>query len=96
MRHCCETMEYYATEPNKLLDYDKEDRSDALFLHNNPCGTHQRINHCPWYGTKLELNIRDVWVEILENEYEIKEPYLNRDKIPKEFKTDEWWKKRGL
>jgi hypothetical protein len=33
----------------------------------------------------------------LREEYGIKDPIFDdKDKVPPEFETDEWWKKRGL
>ena len=34
---------------------------------------------------------------MLEDEYGITDPHDKEyDKVPAEFKTDEWWKKKGL
>ena len=58
----------------------------------------QGICYCPWCGVKLPESVRDQYFDILETEYGIE---LNLDMheqegFPEEFKTDEWWKKRGL
>ena len=94
--HCCQVMQYYASTKNSLLDYDIEDRSYSFILHNDPDGTRQVMHYCPWCGKKIPCDLRDQWVKILEIEFGIIEPYLNRDKLPQEFLSDEWWKKRGL
>jgi hypothetical protein len=42
--------------------------------------------------------LKDEWFDILEKEYELDNPAWDleqKEKIPAEFKTDEWWKKRG-
>ena len=55
------------------------------------------IHYCPWCGSKLAKELSDEWLYVLEQEYGIKDPQGNdRKKVPPEFKTDEWWKKRGL
>ena len=55
------------------------------------------INFCPFCGTKFLKELSDEWYEILAKEYGIESPsYDDRDKVPQEFWTDEWWKKRGL
>jgi hypothetical protein len=42
-------------------------------------------------------DIYDDWCKILESEYGITDPRgKESDKVPAEFKTDAWWKKRGL
>ena len=57
------------------------------------------IEFCPWCGTQLMKCLKDEWFDILEKEYGLDSPAWDleqREKIPAEFKTDEWWKKRGL
>lgn len=55
------------------------------------------IYFCPWCGTKLPHNLADEWFAILAQEYNIIDPSAkDRHKVPLEFKTYEWWKKRGL
>ena len=53
--------------------------------------------YCPWCGTILPTSLSKQWYAILATEYAIEIPDLpkNAAKIPAEFKTDEWWKKRG-
>ena len=94
--HCCKVMAYYAQYKDALIDYDIEDRSYSFILHDDPDGTRLDMYYCPWCGTKIPKDIRDEWIRILETEFGIKEPYLNREKVPKEFLSDEWWKKRRL
>ena len=53
--------------------------------------------YCPFCGAKLPKELSDEWFDILEKEYGIDDPHdSQRDKVPAEFWTDEWWKKRGL
>jgi hypothetical protein len=41
--------------------------------------------------------IYNAWCDILKKEYGINDPGGSEaDKVPAEFQTDEWWKKRGL
>ncbi len=53
---------------------------------------------CPFCGTKLPKRLVGERFEILQKEYGITDPYDKKQKkrIPAEFMTDEWWKKRGL
>jgi hypothetical protein len=48
-------------------------------------------------GKKLPTSLRIEWHDILEEEYGLESPD-NRDKkkVPKEFLSDAWWKKRNL
>jgi len=56
------------------------------------------ITHCPWCGKKLPKSLREEWFNILSTEYNINHPRDEdqEQRIPKEFKSDEWWKKRKL
>ena len=49
-------------------------------------------------GTRLPIDLRNKWFDILEQEYGLDSPNSSeqRDKIPAEFLTDEWWQKREL
>jgi hypothetical protein len=58
----------------------------------------QGILYCPWCGFKFPKSLREEYFDILENELKIEiTPDMEAKKeFPKEFLTDEWWKKRGL
>lgn len=58
----------------------------------------QGILYCPWCGKKLPSRLGEKWFEILTQEYNISDPYDKKQSklVPEEFKSDEWWKKRGL
>jgi hypothetical protein len=54
---------------------------------------------CPWCGKKFSESLREKFFKVLELEYGIITDigdYKTRPDVPKEFQTDEWWKKRGL
>jgi hypothetical protein len=53
----------------------------------------QAIFYCPWSGTKLPKSVREEYFRILEEEYNIDSSTKD---IPKELKSDIWWKKRKL
>jgi len=56
-----------------------------------------KIYYFPFCGTKLPFDLADKWYEVLEKEYGITDPSVNDyNKVPPEFRTDEWWKKREL
>lgn len=58
----------------------------------------EQINYCPRCGKQYPRELSDAWFDILEKEYGLDNPNAldQRDRVPKEFWTDEWWKKRGL
>ncbi len=96
-KFCCDNMTYYVKK-NSEINYDKIFRAFFLRLiwdeHN--C-TRQQLSYCPWCGSKLAKDLDGVWSKILREEYVITDPnFDDKDKVPEEFYTDEWWKKRGL
>ena len=55
--------------------------------------------YCPWCGSKLPKRLGKEWGEVLEKEYGIDAGNVfakEWKKLPKELKTDKWWKDRGL
>ena len=86
-----------STNADPSIDYNPYLRSYSLRIVNSDYGTHESMQYCPWCGTKLPKDLDGVWSKVLREEYGIIDPNVTeRDKIPSEFKTDEWWKKRGL
>ena len=99
LEFCCNNMEAYATEKNSLVDYEPRYRSYSFYVYNHPHGTRQEMWFCPWCGANLPENLSDKWDKILSEEYNLEKPTwlpANSKKIPPEFKTDAWWKSRGL
>jgi hypothetical protein len=84
----------------KCVDYDPTERFFSVYYAGNKGeGTH--IPYCPFCGSKLpKLLVDERWDTILR---ELGPDYLPDDdnnppkkELPEEFRTDEWWKKRGL
>jgi transcription initiation factor IIE alpha subunit len=88
---CCKLMDQFLEDPKVPLNYYHIVREYGLKLYYS-CAI-QLIQYCPWCGCKLEEQLGDKYYEILEKEYGIDYPYEN---VPGEFKSDAWWKKRGL
>ena len=94
MNFCCEDMSYAVANLRTSVTYRPIDRR---FIIEGDLGL--EIDYCPWCSTKLPKNLREEWFEVLEIEYGIETDVgeaRDRPDIPKEFWTDEWWKKRGL
>jgi Zn-finger nucleic acid-binding protein len=58
-------------------------------------GGFEAMNYCPFCGAKFPERLDGELSKILQTEYGL-ESWKEYKKAPKEFKTDEWWKKRGL
>lgn len=56
------------------------------------------LHYCTHCGKKLPSELTQSRQQVLKSEYgiDIKYDPASEATIPKEFKTDEWWKKRGL
>jgi hypothetical protein len=101
--HCCKAMQLWVQDQDCPLSYSADVRyytmsaPKPLMKKNDvwPCYT---VSFCPNCGSQLPNDLVEERMNILENEYGIDDPYDPKQKklIPQEFKTDEWWKKRGL
>jgi hypothetical protein len=100
---CCKYIMALLNNPDAPIKYNAVTREYDLtipetYLRKGEGCYSFGIDFCPRCGKKLPENLIEKWAEVLKNEYNIDDPYDPKQKklIPKEFKTDEWWKKRGL
>jgi len=92
--HCCLTMDAGLSMAGAILYYDKQYREYGVDL---GIRGGMVIDYCMFCGKKLPNSVRDEWFDILEKEYGLEEPlHEDKKKVPAEFWTDEWWKKRVL
>jgi len=93
--HCCMTMHYGLLSDKKILDYSQRYREYGINIPNST--TTMAIDYCMFCGKKLPESLRIKWFNILEQEYGLERPASgDRNKVPAEFLTNEWWKKREL
>lgn len=93
--HCCEGMKFFIEEQKIALGYNLVLRE--YYINLKYVDAVQLIKYCPWCSSKLPESLEESYFLILKNEYGIEFPYTeDADRVPEEFKTDEWWKKRGL
>jgi hypothetical protein len=94
---CCEEMLQVALGEKKAeLYYNEYQRcyyiESRLIEKRSPLAAHY-ISYCPWCGTALPTPLIKEWVNtVIEAGYE----KCAKEGMPKEFQTDEWWRKRGL
>lgn len=102
MKHCC--VEMGDAVKDGILLYDPPRRLYALFI--DKCDVPlQFIGYCPFCGKQLpedlDMDYDDAveealgrpGLELVCNNQSYLEP---SPLLPKEFQTDEWWRKRGL
>jgi len=101
--HCCDLMDLLLKDIRVPIIYEPAWREYSICMleDGKKIGRMvavQGIEHCPWCGRKLPKDLRDEWFEMLKKEYNLDDPRSKGQEplIPEEFKTDEWWKKRGL
>jgi hypothetical protein len=104
---CCDLFRNNITlESNmqigQVIVYDPQVRMFAIMVIKNKDAI-SPINYCPYCGKKLPNELMEEWSSIVQDKF--CKDYMNMDrperekffkKLPEEFKTDEWWKKRGL
>lgn len=103
-QHCCCAMGGAVHEGHDSpITYNPRDRSyystaPRSFLKRNELWSGYRFKYCPFCKKRLPKDLTNAWFDMLEKEYGIDDPYDDEQKrrIPQEFMTDEWWKKRGL
>ena len=98
MELCCKKIIYYrklqlSGELDFALEYVPKFREFGISV--NKDSSKIRISHCPWCGSKLPSGLRERWFHELENMFPDFDGFAD-ERIPPEFQTDEWWKKRAL
>ena len=97
MDYCCDVMQSHI-ELGEFIYYPKHRCVCCFFRRRRRReGYGQRmLDFCPFCGTKLPYNLYNKYAEELEKAVGKEYCDITEDEIPEEFKTDEWWKKRGL
>jgi hypothetical protein len=94
-KFCCGTVEH-VLENGRVMEYDETIRSfsiDSMDDYRHRYG----LFYCPWCGTKFPKELSNEWMDTVRDELGLEDPADDdRDKVTEEFRTDEWWKKRGL
>ena len=92
--HCCSEMEKHLSSGEVSIVYTARYREYGISTRweYNRSAAKQLIYYCPWCGTKLPENLRDVWFNLIE------EMGLEPDDeaVPEDMKSDDWWSKKGL
>lgn len=93
--YCCLTMDAELSGDDAVLYYSPRYREYGVKIPKSTGGV--LMDYCMFCGKKLPFSVSDEWFEILKKEYGLERPLTaDKKKVPQEFLTDEWWKKRGL
>ncbi len=105
MKYCCIKMEGALEEYGTPISYTPYTRSyDMAYgteFKNSETGeitfgVVEPLFYCPWCGVKLPENLFAEWHDEIEK-FDI--DTLDKEqlkKLPEEYLTEEWWKKKGL
>ncbi|MCP5468829.1 MAG: hypothetical protein H7A32_06130 [Deltaproteobacteria bacterium] len=91
---CCAQMGKLLEDPRVKIKYNAKYREYSIPGSEDEV-VRQLLDFCPWCGKKLPQSLRENWFDELEK-LGITDPNNQPNEIPPEFKTDEWWKQRGL
>ena len=91
--HCCSEMRKFLAEDKVAISYSPDFREYAIDLRTS--SGKQLIKYCPWCGRMLPDPLRDTWFGELESMFTDFDGFSD-PRIPDEFRTDAWWKKRKL
>lgn len=102
---CCQRMKYCLKDERESkssnIIYIEKIRSYRIYAYMGL--SHKRVTvdsiyYCPWCGAKLPAELSDQYYQEIENLNLplTKVDSIDRRYIPQEYRTDMWWKKRGL
>lgn len=95
-KFCCQGMED-AIIKYKAINLEEEMRNYLLSVPYKNGNISLALGFCPFCGQDLGKSLNSEYYDILYEEYRIEYPEtIEANKVPPEFKTDEWWRKRGL
>ena len=94
--HCCSLMNDFLNDGRVQIFYSPQTREYYIPLKKHMAV--QCIFYCPWCGSRLPKDLREEYFDIIYDELHLEPEFKVTDTpgLPEEFKTDEWWKKRGL
>lgn len=92
-KFCCAQMATGVLK-QKIVDYDEVTREYGLLYDEQRI---QTLRFCPWCSSALGKPLYTEFFQILRNEFNVNEPdIVTLSNVPKEFRSDAWWRKRGL
>ena len=106
MEYCCEFLQ--TSVERKQMKYDLVSGCFWFYINDEEWGGKgafalSHCAYCPFCGAKLppdrlSMQKNGEFIYYAEIEKALGKEWCDtkKDEIPEEFKTDEWWKKRGL
>jgi hypothetical protein len=88
---CCTQMSFHFREKEKIIGFELATRRLGIRIRDN---IFQLIKYCPWCAAEKPKDLTNELDQIIFEQ--LKLDGFDDERLPEEFKTDEWWKKRGL
>ena len=100
-KHCCEILEFDVEIDKTIFDYEGSDREYLLINYKYEYGSYQPFDYCFYCGKKMPQSLSSERNKVIKKELGLDfgddDVYFKeRDKLPEEFYTDEWWRKRDI
>ena len=99
---CCKglkgAIEFFNTPIRYRARYREYVIKDEGFNDDEGLIVSSKLSYCPWCGEKLPKSLFNYWKREIAIHFGIVD-FLDKEelnKLPKEYMTDEWWKKKGL
>ena len=82
----------------RLMKMEHSERIPGYLVLSSPNHYGLSLIYCPWCGKQLPPSLYEEWKKsfLLLPENKNDHSLLFLSKYPEEFKTDEWWVKKGL
>jgi hypothetical protein len=96
-QYCCEKMEHRMSKEYTFIEYMPESREYVFNLHGNHEGAHFDMQYCPWCGKKLPESLGEEWCKVIKEDLGVEDVDAEEwAKLPEKYKTEQWWRERGL
>ena len=106
MEHCCDSMNYHAfidgdqdsrKSDKQVIVYFPYARKYGIKLDLSYTGWHIEIEYCPWCSMELPKKLGEEWCEAVKQDLGIEDVDAEEwAKLPEKYKTEQWWREKGL
>lgn len=87
-------MKFLLDDGKTAIGYNNKFRE--YYIEMKKSNGYQIIRYCPWCGQVLPPSLREIWFDIMENEFGVVDVIDDYKKIPPQFNSDAWWIERDL
>jgi hypothetical protein len=96
VEHCCSLMDEYLADGRPAVIYSPAVREYSVQDRDRRSQGVTMLRFCPWCGKELPVSLRDEWFSQLQSLGYDPTPWADDPKFPDEYRSDVWWKGKGL